>query len=115
MGSEHLCAYNSFEIVIETENIRRYAKEKNKKSVDNHLTLLEKEYDKMMLSCGMVELVSGKETLKDIRTSLNNDQYEKIDMYAKKFEKDVLLSLAEQANEGNDPMDIVPSRIIETL
>ena len=115
MASQHSCAYRSSEIFIESENIRRFSKEKDKPSVDNHLSLLEKEFDKMALACGMLELATEKESLKDIRISLGNDQFDKVEMQTRDFEKQVMLKLAKKANDDKDPLDLVPSRMLDSF
>lgn len=115
MASQQSCAYYSGEIIVELENIRRYAKRNNAEVVDNHLTLLEKQYDNIALHCGILEATQEKPLLQEMRTFLTNKQLDKVGMNARYLEKKVLKHLAKNVNEGNDPLDLIPARVIDSF
>lgn len=115
MSSQQSCAYYSGQAFIEMENIQKLAEKNNAESVDNHLTLLEKEFDKVGLFCGIGDLSKEKEQLGNIRTFLTNKQLDKVNFETRQLEKDLILKLAKFANEGRDPMEIIPSRMLDSL
>jgi len=115
MASQQSCAYYSGQAFIELENIQKLAGKNNAESVDNHLTLLEKEFDKVGIFCGIGDLSKEKQHLSDIRTSVTNKQLEKASSEARQLEKELILRLAKYANEGRDPLEIIPSRMLDSL
>jgi len=115
MASQQSCAYYSGQAFIELENIQRLADKDNAESVDNHLTLLEKEFDKVGMFCGIGDLSVEKKYLGDIRTSLTNKQLAKVSSDARQIEKELILKLAKFTNEGGDPLEIIPSRMLDSL
>jgi len=115
MASQHNCAYYSGQAFIEMENIQRLAEKNNPESVDNHLTLLEKEFDKVGMFCGIGDMSKEKEYLGNIRTALTNKQLDKVSSEARQLEKELILKLAQYANEGGDPLELIPSRMLNSL
>lgn len=115
MASQHSCAYYSGQAFIEMENVQRFAEKNNPKSADNHLTLLEKEFDKVGIFCGIGDMSKEKEHLGNIRTALTDKQLDKVSSEARQLEKELILRLAQYANEGGDPLEIIPSRMLNSL
>jgi len=115
MASQQSCAYYSGQAFIELENIQKLAEKNNPESVDNHLTLLEKEFDKVGMFCGIGDLSKEKKQLEDIRTAFTNKKLDEVSSEARQLEKELILNLAQYANEGRDPLEIIPSRMLNSL
>lgn len=115
MAKHHSCGYYSGEMFIEIERIRKLAEKNNVESVDNHLTLLEKEIDNVSLHCGIIDLSEEKQHLSNIRTALTNKQLDQISPETYLFEKKLLSQLASGHSDGGDPLEVIPARLWDTI
>lgn len=115
MAQVHSCGYYSGQAFIEIGRVKSLAEKQNVEATENHLALIEKEIDKVGLHCSIENLADEKQHLANIRTALNNKQFDKIDLEALQFEKKLILKLAKHHNDGGDPLEIIPSRMYESL
>ena len=115
MTTPHGCAYYSGLAFIEINRIKSLAEKENEEAVDNHLTLLEREFENVGLTCGFIDLAKEEKHLAEIRNALKEKQWHRVTGEATGFERDLLVRLAEQHNAGHDPLDLIPSRTWASL
>lgn len=115
MTSSHGCTYYSGLTFVEINRIKFLAEKQNAEAVDNHLAVLEREFQNVGLTCGFIDLTKEEKHLAEIKTALKDKQWHLVTSKATDFERDFLVRLAEQHNEGHDPLDIIPARTWDSL
>lgn len=114
MSSSRGCTYYSSLAFIEIGRVRSLAKEQNGEAVENHLAVLEREFQNVGLACGFIDLTKEEKHLAEIRNALKDKQWHLVTSEATGFERDFLVRLAEQHAEG-DALSIIPSRTWNSL
>jgi len=110
------CAFHSSLAIVEIEQVKRAAEKQDKESVDNHLSVLEKQFENVGLLCGIMDTAEEKQHLANIRKHLDGSEWQKIDEDAHLFEKKLVLRLAKQhVGEQADPLNAVPARTWNAL
>ena len=115
MGQVHQCGYLTSAILFEIERVKEGAKNQNKETVSSHLALVDKELDNMAIFCELGDYSGAKGNIENIKRMLGSDNYNGIHAEALAFEKDIITKQAQNFNDGNDPLDVIPSRLWDAL
>jgi len=115
MGQVHSCGFLSSEIFFEIERVKEAASKGNAEYANSHLSVVEKELQTMSLHCEIADVSEEKKHLANARTGIKDKQWELVRAESLAFEKLLIEKQARSHNNGEDPLDVIPSRVYDAL
>lgn len=115
MGQVHSCGFLTSEIFFEIERVREAASKGNAEYANSHLSIVEKELQMMSIHCEIADISTEKDHLLNVRNGIKDKQWELVKSESLAFEKLLIEKQARNHNNGEDPLDVIPSRVYDAL
>lgn len=115
MSQVHQCGFLTSEVLFELERVREHARNQNADATGSHLAVVEKELRNMALFCELGDQSNEVEHLSNIKSHLGAKNWGAVQAEALELEKEIVVKQARNYNDGNDPLDVIPSRMWDAL
>jgi len=115
MGQVHQCGYLATEIIFEIERVREHARNQNTEALSGHLSLIKKDLQNMALHCELGDISNELGHISTIENNIEPKNWGIIEREALEFEKKLTMKQAKNFNDGNDPLDVIPTRFWDAL
>lgn len=115
MGQVHSCAFLASEIFFEIERVKEAAASGNAEYASSHLSIVEKELQNMSIHCELGDYSKETQHLANARSGIKDKQWELVKSESLAFEKSIIMKYARNHNNGEDPLDVIPSRVYDAL
>lgn len=115
MTQVHDCGFLSTEIMFEIERVRENAQSQNAEAAKSYLAVVRKELQRFGVYCELGGTSGESEHVENIETALKNKDWAAARSESIEFEKKIMMKQAKNHNAGEDPLDVIPSRVWDAL